>query len=68
MIQKFKEAKKAIACLATMEAAAISLGVIDGRVAFWVTGVLGVLTAGVTYMVPNDKKVPSDKTGKHEAD
>lgn len=50
-------ARKAIAALVGGVATAVSAGLLSGTAEHWVTGVLAVATAVLTYLVPNEPPV-----------
>lgn len=54
--RKLAETRKAIAALTGGAATAVSAGLLHGESEHWVTGVLAVATAVVTYYVPNASK------------
>ena len=53
------EVKKALGALTVMESAAVGYGLIDSATAGLVTAALGVATAGVVYLLDNEKRTPA---------
>lgn len=50
------EIKKTLGALGVMEVSAVGFGLIDSATAGLMTAVLGVATAGVVYLLNNEKK------------
>lgn len=50
---------KFLTALAGAAAQAVSLGLIDGDARSWATIIIGVLTAGAVYLVPNEPAAAS---------